>query len=435
MDVPRAERGRGRRDPDVVSGQVRGLLGGVSTVIWLCVPGILLWINTMPGLVKAPPAGGSDDLGNLVRVLLLCVRKAGVRGIGREGFYAHARPSVLAAAGDARTVPWTDGFVDEVRRTMQACAVFCFLIFVCFAFFFSFPAAEPILHCFLFIQACPEPESTHVEPSEPATNTPRLASPVSQAQINDSGLGAAANAQSASLTSNGVSNDLLGSLKSIASILSTFFISYILVPQLRKAGIPFGPIRSIFAGSLVAAVGASAFAVPQHKIYQTSPCGYHASTCSSSEEAGGGGGVSPLSLWLFAIPVLATAPCEPLVYVPAFSLAYAKAPANMKGLVMGLSLCTLALTQVVSLCFAGLVKDPNLVWVFAGPSIVGFVMALVFWFMFRHLDEEEFYLGEKQTRGGGCGGSKGGSGNGSSVEGVLTEKRPEHAAVTQVSQV
>lgn len=234
--------------------------------------------------------------------------------------------------------------------------------------------------------------------------------------INNGGLGAAANAQSASLTSNGVPNDLLDNLNPITTITTTFFISYILTPQLRRFGIKFGPVRSIFIGSLFASVGSSSYAIIQHYIYKTSPCGYNASTCTE------GTGVSPLSLWLYAIPVVACAPTEPLLYVPAFSLAYARSPPNMKGLVMGASLFTLSLAQLVSLMFSGLVKDPNLVWVFAGPSIVGFVVAFVFWFLFKHLDQEEFYLGEKRT-------SAGRDSPDQSVSEVSTEKQPEKVAV------
>lgn len=307
----------------------------LPTIVWLSVPGILAWINTMP-LVKVPPGG--SDFGNVIRVHMLCLRKVGLRGLGRAGFYSHAKPSVLAASGDTRVVPWDDRFVDEVKRTMQACVIFCFI---------------------------PLP------------------------MINNGGLGAAANAQSASLTSNGVPNDLLDNLNPITTITTTFAMSYIITPQLRKMGIKFGPVKSIFAGSLFASIGSASYAIIQHYIYQTSPCGYSASTCTE------GTGVSPLSLWLYAIPVVTCAPAEPLLFVPAFSLAYARSPPNMKGLVMGLSLFTLSVSQLISLMFAGLVHDPNLIWVFAVPSIIGFVVSLVFWFSFRHMDDEEFYLGEK----------------------------------------
>lgn len=236
--------------------------------------------------------------------------------------------------------------------------------------------------------------------------------------LNNGGLGAAANAQSASLTSNGVPNDLLDNLNPITAIAATFFISYILTPALRRVNIKFGPILSIFIGSLFASVGSSTYAIIQHYIYTTSPCGYNASTCTE------GTGVSPLSLWLYAIPVVACAPTEPLLYVPAFSLAYAKSPPKMKGLVMGLSLLTLSVAQVISLCFSGFVEDPNLVWVFAVPSIIGFVLSFVFYYLFRHLDNEDFYLGEKQT--GELGGPD--SSEKSLVEGS-SEKKPEKVAV------
>lgn len=310
----------------------------VPTCVWLLVPALLYFIDHGPWhLVKLPPGG--SELGDLVRIHVLCLRKAGFGGLVRgRGFYDHARPSVLEASGDKTVVPWDDKFVDDVRRTMEACAVFCFI-------------------------------------------------PLSM--INDGGLGASGNAQSAALTSNGVPNDLIDNLNPITTISVSFLLNVLVLPGLEKMGIKFGSIRRMTAGFLFSAIGASAFAVIQHHIYKTSPCGYQASSCEE------GTGVSPLSLWLYAIPTVVTAVSEPLVFVPAWSLAYARSPPNMKGFVMAVSWFSIAVGQMVSLASAGAVRDPNLVWVFAVPSILGVAAAIVFWILFRHLDQQEFFLGER----------------------------------------
>ena len=139
-------------------------------------------------------------------------------------------------------------------------------------------------------------------------------------------------------------------------------------------------------GFLIAAIGASSYAIIQHYIYKTSPCGDAASTCEI------GTGVSPLSLWLYAIPVGVTACSEVFINVTAYGIAYSRAPPNMKGFVMALSLFMTAISTAISLATADVIQDPYLVWAFAAPVIIGFVAAFVFYYIFRHLDDEEFFV-------------------------------------------
>lgn len=300
-------------------------------VIYLMLPILLFFVNKR--LAKQPPGGSA--LGDFIAVNALALRKAGLSGFGRKGYWERVKPSVLAASGDNRHVRWDDKFVEDVRRTMGACAIFLF-----------FP-----------IQ-----------------------------QINDGGLGAAANAQSASLTSDGVPNDVLDNLNPLAIIALIPIMNHFIYPLLRKLGIKFGPIKRMTFGFLIAAIGASSYAIIQHYIYKTSPCKDAASTCDI------GTGVSPLSLWLYAIPTVVTATSEIFVNVTAYGIAYSRAPPNMKGFVMALSLFMTAISTAISLATAGAIRDPYLVWAFAGPSIIGFVLAFVFYGLFRHLDDEEFFV-------------------------------------------
>jgi dipeptide/tripeptide permease len=189
--------------------------------IYLLLPPLLYFVN--PRLIKFPPGGNA--LLDFVKVILLALKKAGIRGFGRKGFFEQAKPSVLAASGDTRIVNWNDDFVEDVRRTMGACAIFLF-----------FP-----------IQ-----------------------------QINDGGLGASGNAQSASLTTNGVPNDLLDNLNPLAIIVMIPILNHGLYPLFRRLGIRFGPIKRMTTGFFIAAIGASAYAIIQHFVYKTSPCGDHA---------------------------------------------------------------------------------------------------------------------------------------------------------------
>ncbi|KAH6720782.1 putative peptide transporter PTR2 [Leptodontidium sp. MPI-SDFR-AT-0119] len=305
----------------------------VPGIIYFMLPVFLIWVNK--ALVKKPPGGTA--LEDFVYVNYLALRKAGIRGIGRKGYWDRVKPSVLAAAGDTKVYRYDDRFVEDVRRTMAACAIFLF-----------FP-----------IQ-----------------------------QINDGGLGAAANAQSASLTNNGVPNDVLDNLNPLAIIVLIPIMNHIVYPGLRKMGIRFGPISRMTFGFLIASIGASSYAVIQYKIYETSPCGYDASTCDIDPL------VSPLSLWLYAIPTAVTACSEVFINVTAYGLAYSRAPEHMKGFVMSLSLFMTAISTAISLATANAIQDPYLIWCFAAPSVIGFIAAPIFYFLFRHLDSEDFFLEE-----------------------------------------
>ncbi|RDW69243.1 hypothetical protein BP6252_08263 [Coleophoma cylindrospora] len=309
----------------------------VPGIIYFLLPVFLILVNK--NLVKLPPGGSA--LGDFIGVNILCLRKAGLRGFGRKGFFERAKPSWLAMNGDHRKVNWDDKFVEDVRRTMAACAIFLF-----------FPIA----------------------------------------QINDGGLGAAANALSASLTSNGVPNDVLDNLNPLAIIVLIPIMNHGVYPLLRKLGIRFGPIARMTTGFLIASIGASSYAIIQHFVYQTSPCGNHASTCDI------GTGVSPLSLWLYAIPTVVTAFSEVFINVTAYGIAYSRAPPNMKGFVMAISLFMTAISTAISLATANAIQDPYLVWTFAAPVIIGFVSAIVFWFLFKHLDNEDFFVEEDEQR-------------------------------------
>jgi len=209
------------------------------------------------------------------------------------------------------------------------------------------------------------------------------------ANINDGGLGAAANLQSAALVSNGVPNDVLDNLNPLAIILFIPFLNHIFYPFLRARRIHFGPIARITTGFMFSAIGSIGYAAIQASIYKQSPCGNMASTC---EDADGNALVAPISLWVYAVPTVVTALSECFMNITAFGLAYSRSPKNMKGLVMALNLFTTAISSAISLATASVIQDPYLTWAFAGPSIVGFVMAVIFWFTFKHLNNEEFVI-------------------------------------------
>jgi len=64
----------------------------------------------------------------------------------------------------------------------------------------------------------------------------------------------------------------------------------------------------------------------------------------------------------------------------------------MKGLVTSINLFMTAISAAIGLATAPTIRDPFLVWAFAGPTIAGAILTVIFWFTFKHIDNEEFVI-------------------------------------------
>ncbi len=126
-------------------------------------------------------------------------------------------------------------------------------------------------------------------------------------------------------------------------------------------------------------------AIIQARIYKESPCGFFATGCTV------GTGVAPISIW-WQIPIwVLGALSECFCNVSAYELAYARAPPNMKSLVMALFLFTQALSSAIAEAVTPVLVDPKLIWPFVGTAVAGTVFAIVFYICYRHLDDEDDY--------------------------------------------
>ncbi|KAI9048259.1 hypothetical protein LZ554_008054 [Drepanopeziza brunnea f. sp. 'monogermtubi'] len=313
---------------------------GLPLIVYLPLPAMLVLLKKK--LVIKPPGG--SDLGNVFKILGLCFRRGGLVKMFKRngGFFEAAKPSNIAVSGAPVAVPWNDQFVDDVRRAFLATGIFMF-----------FP-----------IQS-----------------------------INDNGLGGAQSALTTMLRTNGVPNDVINNINPFAIIICAPLLNYVLYPFLRKRGIHFGNIARITLGLAMSATGAIGYTVITYYAYKDGPCGDHGSSISCVD-ASGNALVANITIWWTAIPVAIGAISELFVNIPAFGMAYSMAPTNMRGLVSGMNLMSSAIAYAFGLAFAGIIKDPFLIWVFGGPSIVGFVAAAVFWWLYRDLNHDEYDLSE-----------------------------------------
>jgi dipeptide/tripeptide permease len=209
--------------------------------------------------------------------------------------------------------------------------------------------------------------------------------------INDNGLGIATDALSTMFITNGVPNDLLYNFNSLAIIIMAPVLNYGLYPLLRKYHIRFGPVARITFGLSLSAVGGIGYTVLNYYAYKLGPCGGHGSS-GSCVDAEGVSLVAPISIWWLALPFSIGGISELFVNVPAYGIAYSRAPKNMRGLVTALNLFNTGIAYALGLAFGGLITDPYLTWVFGGPTIIGFAASALFWYLFNHIDKEEYVL-------------------------------------------
>lgn len=311
----------------------------IPLILYLPLPFLLWFLHKR--MILHPPGG--SDLPNVFRILGIVFRRGGIKKIGRHGFWDLAKPSNIAAAGLQGTYKthWNDQFVDDVRRAFQATGIFCFF---------------PIQY------------------------------------INDNGLGSAANFLSTMLETNGVPNDVIGNFNSLSIIAMAPVLNYGLYPALHKLNIHYGPIARITTGLALSTLGGVGYTILNKYAYEQSPCGeYGSSDCTV------GTGVAPISIWWMAIPYAIGGISELFVNVPAYGIAYSRAPVNMRGLVSAINLFNTAVAYAIGLACSSVVTDPYLTWDFGGPAIAGGILTVVFYFTFRHIDKEEYVISQNKN--------------------------------------
>jgi dipeptide/tripeptide permease len=209
--------------------------------------------------------------------------------------------------------------------------------------------------------------------------------------LSQGGVGSVLTAQGSSMTTNGAPNDLLGNFNALTIILFVPFLTGIVYPALERFNMMPGRITRITFGFTLAWISSVIGAITQWYIYKTSPCGHFASKCKI------GTGVSPLSIWVQLPNVILGAISECFCQVTAYEIAYARSPKNMKALVMSIFLFMNALSSALAQIMTPAVKDPNLVWVWASPAIVLFVVSIIFYWRYSYMNSDEFMTAEAEN--------------------------------------
>ncbi|KAI2624622.1 PTR2-domain-containing protein [Hypomontagnella submonticulosa] len=305
---------------------------------WLAflVPGIVYFL--LPVLlavmykrtVRKKPQG--SDLTRFTKITISAL-KASKGNIFSKNLWHNVKPSVLAEQ-DIR-VGYSEKDVDDARRTWEAVQIFLYI---------------PVW------------------------------------VLNDGGVGSVQSNQGAAMTSNGAPNDLLNNFNPLVIIIFSPFMAQIVYPYLEKKKIRFGRINRMTLGFALATISGVIGAVVQYRVYETSPCGYYASTCDD---------VSPISIWWQIPNVALGAISEVFVNVTSYELAYARAPEHMRATVVALFLFMTALSSALGEILIPAIVDPVLVWAWAAPAIALFVQTVVFWWRHRNVNDDAFMTFEE----------------------------------------
>lgn len=184
----------------------------------------------------------------------------------------------------------------------------------------------------------------------------------------------------------GAPNDIIQNLNPISIVILVPLFDFFFYPALRKAHIPFTPIKRMACGFFCASAAMAAATLIQHNIYKLSPCGHKAATC---RDADGNVLFADINVWVQAVPYVLIGVSEILTNITSLEYAYSKAPSNMRSLVMAVNLLMGALSSALAQTMVGLASDPLLVWNYGVVTVLAFVGGVLFWVCFRSLDGEE----------------------------------------------
>ncbi|KAI0468242.1 POT family protein [Xylaria cf. heliscus] len=275
--------------------------------------------------IRKKPVG--SDLNRFTKITVTALKKS-KGNIFSKNLWYNVKPSTLAEQGI--TVDYSEKDVSDAQRTWEAVQIFLYI---------------PIWN------------------------------------LNDGGVGSVQSNQGAAMTSNGAPNDLLGHFNPLTIIVVSPLMAQVVYPFLQRRGIKFGRIDRMTLGFVLAIISGVIGAIVQYRVYETSPCGYQASTCDD---------VSPINIWWQIPNVALGAISEVFVNVTAYELAYARAPENMRATVLSIFLFMTALSSALGEILIPAINDPTLVWAWAAPAIALFVQTIIFVWRHRHVNDDVF---------------------------------------------
>ena len=189
--------------------------------------------------------------------------------------------------------------------------------------------------------------------------------------------------QAATMTRNGVPNDIITNLNPISLVIFIPIVDNFLYPALRKAGIRFTPIKRIAFGFILASLAMVSATVIQYYIYKTGPCGNEMNSCEEP---------APINVWTQAVPYVLVGFSEIFTSITGLEFAFTKAPKNMRSLVTSYWHFMSAFSNAIGQALVSLSEDPLLVWNYGVVAVLAFIGGILFWIHQRPTDKREDIL-------------------------------------------
>ncbi|KAK7533945.1 putative MFS peptide transporter Ptr2 [Phyllosticta citribraziliensis] len=247
------------------------------------------------------------------------------------------KPSYQARLGNSQVMKWDDKFIDELKRALIACKVFCF-----------YPVYWVVYSQF-------------------SNNF------VSQA---------------GDMRGHGIPNDLMQNFDPIAIIVFVPILDRLVYPLMRKMHIRFPPINRITLGFWVGSLAMAYAAIVQHLIYSSGPC-YKDPLCPASEDSSGTAQGNHIHIAVQTPAYMLIGISEIFASVTGLEYAYTKAPPSMKSFVQSMYLLTNAFGSAIGMALVSVSVDPKILWMFVGLSCASFIAGCLFWLCFHHLNDAE----------------------------------------------
>ncbi|OLY80745.1 Peptide transporter PTR2 [Smittium mucronatum] len=179
-----------------------------------------------------------------------------------------------------------------------------------------------------------------------------------------------------------LSADQLNVLNSgVIVILIPIFDTFIF-PWFSKRGIYLGPIKRIFIGFIIVSIGFVYVTVLQKFVYKAGPF-YDFTGPDVSAES-----YNNISIWWQIPAYLSIGVSEIFASVTGLEYAFSQAPAELKSTLTAVFLFTNAGGSLIGMILAIWSGDPTVLYTFAAQSSIMFVVALIFYRLFKHYDIE-----------------------------------------------
>ncbi|KAI8137936.1 POT family-domain-containing protein [Fennellomyces sp. T-0311] len=264
--------------------------------------------------VQAPPRGSVFlEAAKLIRYKF----KVGSMEACKPSKLAITHPELAAKA------TWDDIFVDEFKRALRACIVFCWfpIYWLCYQ------------------------------------------------QITNNLI-----SQAATMLTGDVPNDIMQNINPFALIVLIPLMDRVIYPLLRRFGIPMRPIFRISLGFFFGAVAMGYTSGIQAKIYATPPYFDHPEGQNWISAA-------------YQIPsYVFVSISEIFASITGLEFAYKKAPQSMKSIVMALFLFSNCGASILAFALVSVTEDPKLTWMYLGICIAAAICSVLVYFCHRGQD-------------------------------------------------